>query len=400
MTRAWIAFSIAVLLPASATAGPTVQVTVNGREIAAEVIANQGGVCWFAEADGRYTAVRVKDVHAFTPLRRPITPVSTVEMRASMRKEHGREFDVQSIGRHVVVADRKIARRAAMRCDEINRAFRSYFGKRSVSVRQSEYPLVAVIVRDQASFAKAARADGVTATSSLAGYYLRTTNRVLLYDPGYGRTASAGTPEATVARLPWTAVRSERESPIRRLRPLPSPHPAGSLPNANLDATLVHETVHQLAFNMGLHSRTGSNPKWVVEGLATMLEPDTVRRSINSRDEVTRVNRERLAGFARRTRHDWQPGRLATIVATDERFDRAALDAYAEAWGLTFFLAETRSSKYTAYLRTLATRQTLHDSTPAERVTDFQRHFGTDLARLEVKWLRYMDDLASRAGLD
>ena len=376
------------------------RVTVGSRDIEATVLAHQDGICWFGEADGRYTAARVDKVTGFKRAMRTVKPISVLEMRSRLRDEFGRDYDVQAAGRHVVVADRAIAARCARRCDEVTRAFKSYFARRSIPLSKAEYPLATVIARDQRSFRDMAAGQGVNATATLAGFYLQTSNRVLLYDPGF-RSASLRSGEPPIVRM--TRPGDAREI----LTPRPSEgmsrasdgvHPR--LSNADLDATLVHETVHQLAFNMGLHSRTGDNPKWVVEGLATMLEPDSVRRNAMQRNPVLRINRERMIGFARRVRPAWENGRLAEIVASDRRFDTDTLDAYAEAWALTFFLSETRSSQYSALLRTLGQRRTLHDLTSRERTAMFRETFGSDIARLEVRWLRFMDELASASRLD
>src|SRR5262245_20690259 len=43
--------------------------------------------------------------------------------------------------------------------------------------------------------------------------------------------------------------------------------PVWASTEAGLKDTMIHEATHQVAFNTGLHSRLGCNPKWVVEGL-------------------------------------------------------------------------------------------------------------------------------------
>ena len=159
-----------------------VSLTLNGRPVEAKIVAHQGGVCWLAEADGTYSAVRVRSVRSFKRLSRPVEPMGTLQLRAELRKEYGRNYHIEVGGRHLVVADRSIAGTAARRCDEVSRAFRSYFAKRSVPLKSTDYPMAVVIVRSQAEFQKKAAAEGVDADSTLMGYYMRTSNRVLLFD--------------------------------------------------------------------------------------------------------------------------------------------------------------------------------------------------------------------------
>ena len=380
-----LVLSIVVCSGASA-AGKSVAIDLHGRTIEANVVAHQGNVCWLAEADGGYTAIRIDSVRSFKRLPAPVRPVSTLELRADLRREFGREYDVQSAGRHIVVAERDLAGVCARRCDEVHRAFRSYFGRRAITLKSSPYPLATVVVRSQQEFQKRAALEGITADSTLMGYYLRTSNRVLLFDPS--RRLAGGDRATRSVRPPFEAL------PTRSVRTLWQP-PVRSIANADLDGTLVHETVHQLAFNTGLHNRTGGNPQWVVEGLATMLEPDEVRKHVSSRDATERINRDRMIWFMKKVRPSWRNGRLAQIVASDSRFQTAPLDAYAEAWSLTFFLAETRSGHYAAYLRSLAERAELHEPTEEERLQQFKAAFGVHLANLEIRWLRFMSQMAS-----
>ena len=78
---------------------------------------------------------------------------------------------------------------------------------------------------------------------------------------------------------------------------------------------------------------------------------------------------------------------------SDRLFQSSVLDAYAQAWAVTFYLAETRSSKQTKYLRTVSARDPMKPYSAEERLADFQAAFGNDLDRLEVSFLRFMGDL-------
>jgi hypothetical protein len=83
---------------------------------------------------------------------------------------------------------------------------------------------------------------------------------------------------------------------------------------------------------------------------------------------------------------------LKDFVATDDLYTSATLDAYAEGWALTFFLAETRHGSYGRYLKTLVARNPLLVYTDDERVADFRKAFG-NLKSLEAEYVRFFENL-------
>jgi hypothetical protein len=159
----------------------------------------------------------------------------------------------------------------------------------------------------------------------------------------------------------------------------------------DLHSTIVHETTHQVAFNTGLHSRIGQTPKWVIEGLATMFEAPGIHDS-KSAAAMTRINRSRYLWFENYLKSRRLPHSLKDFVATDDLYASATLDAYAEGWALTFFLAETRHGSYGRYLKSLVARNPLLVYTGEERVADFRKSFG-NLKSLEAEYVRFYENL-------
>src|SRR5262249_7000897 len=107
---------------------------------------------------------------------------------------------------------------------------------------------------------------------------------------------------------------------------------------ASLKDTMIHEATHQAAFNTGLHSRIGETPKWVVEGLATVFEAPGIRNSGASANPKMRINRERFVWFGNFVRSRRKPQSLEAFLSGDDLFKSDALDAYSQAWALSFFL--------------------------------------------------------------
>jgi hypothetical protein len=158
----------------------------------------------------------------------------------------------------------------------------------------------------------------------------------------------------------------------------------------------VHEAIHQLAFNTGLHVRMGHDPRWVVEGLATTLEPEPVRRPLRSDVRpLDRTNPERLQTYLENVSLKREVT-SAALIADDEAFHNQPLAAYATAWAMSFYLLETRSGEYAQYLRTLSAKSPLQTPSPSERLADFQAAFGgLTPSRLDTDMTRYLQRIAA-----
>jgi hypothetical protein len=158
-------------------------------------------------------------------------------------------------------------------------------------------------------------------------------------------------------------------------------------------ATIVHEATHQIAFNTGLQTRFADIPLWLSEGLAVYFETPDLQSAKGWRG-IGAVNASRLAKF-REYRQTRPAGSLRTLIADDKRLRdaRAALDAYAEAWALNYYLLQTHPREYLAYLQTLSAKQPLMWDDPETRLREFQNAFGQDLDQLDADFLRHMDKL-------
>ena len=154
-------------------------------------------------------------------------------------------------------------------------------------------------------------------------------------------------------------------------------------------ATVIHEATHQIAFNCGLSARYADIPLWLCEGMAVYFEAPDLSTTRGWRG-IGRVNYARLARF-RDNLPNWHDDSLESLVATDRRFrnPRTAVDAYADAWALNYYLIKFEPDAYAAYLKNLAQKKPLLEDTPATRLAEFRQHFG-DLRRLEREFLKQM----------
>jgi hypothetical protein len=70
-----------------------------------------------------------------------------------------------------------------------------------------------------------------------------------------------------------------------------------------------------------------------------------------------------------------------------------ALDAYAEAWALSYYLIEKYPRQYVGYLQMLAEKPPLVWDDPETRLREFQAAFGDDLGELDADFIRQMQKL-------
>lgn len=276
---------------------------------------------------------------------------SAAELRARLGAELGKAFEISGTG-HYLVAHAPGERDVwSQRFEDLYRSFVHYFKVRGFAVQEPEFPLVAIVLRNQDDFLAYAQRDGARIGTNVLGYYSPLSNRISLFDVGGGRAKSGD----------WQV-------------------------NA---ATIIHEATHQTAFNTGVHRRFGAAPRWLVEGMGTMFEAPGVFDSTHNSSRQSRYNHGRLAKFQQLLKNRPE-NLLQELVSSDHLFRSDVSRAYAEAWALTFFLAETRPKKYSELLARTAARPAFSRYDAAQRLTDFSTLFGANLRQLEANFLAFM----------
>ncbi|MBW3539064.1 MAG: DUF1570 domain-containing protein [Planctomycetes bacterium] len=395
------------VLPAAAATPALMELTVDGQPALGRLAALGKERGWLLERDGRLREIDLGRVSSVRRAENEFRPCTVAELRDALRRELGREMEVSGTAQYIVCAPAGRSRHYAQVFDEVYRGFRTFFSVRGFQVPKPEFPLAAIVFPDPAAFAGYCRKDGVPPQRGLMGYYLRTSNRVALFEEPGAASADHRRLRVRIARRdPWPERQfgffdpqpsTLNPQPFATLNPQPSATLNQSSISAGLRDTMIHEATHQVAFNVGLHSRIGENPTWVVEGLATVFEADGIRDQSLARYPERRVNIERLAWFAQ-FRQRRPPKSLAAFVSDDRMFQRAALDAYSQAWALTFYLLETRPAAYARYLRHIAERDPLAEYNSDERLADFRAAFGSNIDLLEADFLRHMEGVGRTAA--
>ena len=145
-----------------------------------------------------------------------------------------------------------------------------------------------------------------------------------------------------------------------------------SLGDGNIGTT-VHEGVHQLAFQCGIHNPYLDNPVWLMEGLATYFESP-------QEGEWTgpgQIHTQRLETFSAMVS---DPGalRLESILIHDEVFaanSPRVHQAYALSWALFYYLVHTDQKSLFDYIRELGSMDRRGEYPPEKRLADFRRFF-------------------------
>ncbi len=347
-------------------------------------------ICWLLERSGRLRSIELSQVTEFKKISNVYRPFTANEMRSQLLTEFGKTFEADVRGSHVVLAPTGKAKACADIVELTAKSFTSYFNRRNFKLDKIEAPIITIVFPNQATFVAYCEEEKLSRTQGLRGYYSPTTNRVALYLDQPVATARKtlgdfGQPIADVTL-----------SPFLRETHFGAPQSA-----SNFRDTLSHETTHQMGFNCGLHSRLGDDPTWVVEGMAMLFEGDANRDDAKTKTTVIqRINRERFVWFQEYSQARRQPKSLEEFLTTDEMFTSATLDAYSEAWALTFFLAETRPSNLSGYLKKLANRTDLGEYTPMKRLNDFKASFGRDIPHLEMQYLRFIREIELPAEVE
>jgi hypothetical protein len=320
---------------------------------------------------GLVTALEIKSLKSFKVVAGNYSPVSSIGLQQSLKKELPPGYEIAASAHYVVMGRKGKADDYAKLFEEVYRQVDTFFSVRGFDTHLPEMPMVAFVFGTQAEFKAYCESQNDQSMVKMRGYYSPKTNRVAMYeDPNQVIKVTAGLSD------------QELLSPL-------SEGIFASVTGQTADV-IIHEGTHQVGFNVGIHSRLGTTPRWIVEGLATVLEPPGIRsRGKAGKDKI---NDERLSWFQGDYSQRRKPGDLAKMIASDDPFSGQTLDAYSLAWGITYFLTENpaRAGKFAKYLKKVSERNPLHIYSAKDRLSDFQEIFG-DISRMEVELLRSIE---------
>ena len=267
----------------------------------------------------------------------PYQPATIMELRSSLQKEFGKQFEVKNTRNFLVVQPVGRGDRWANLFERCHRSFISYMSRRGVNIRKGRFPMIAIVYPDSQSMYAAFKRANID-MPRVAGIYSSDSNRVMTHDGG---------------RISTIAT------------------------------TVQHEAAHQSAFNFGVHSRVVNTPKWITEGVGQMFEPQSMvsnRPGLSMRD---RANLDSLTYLDRKFKRGMDPKfteRVMELIGEDQMFKGRDTvdDAYAISWAMMFYLAEREPKVFAKILEHTAKRPTYASYNRADRIKDFERIVGID----------------------
>lgn len=302
--------------------------------------------------NGMMLEIEMSNVRTHRVLETPFVPQTITAARSSLQSEMGNGFETTTVGPYVICAPRGRADRWRDRFRVLLGGYSRYFQTRGWQLRSPDFPLCVTILPSKSDFDRYCLQQLGRVMPNLMGYYFPKSNRCVLFEVG------GGTPSTD-----WSET----------------------------ERTIIHEAVHQLAYNTGVHERLADNPQWVVEGLATMFEEPGVFDSKSGSGSIEgRFHANQLAKL--RTLMLNQPlfeSQMTNLIQTNDMFKRDPSAAYAISWGMTFYLAERMANQFGAYTQKMAHLGKLHSYEAENRLLDFQRGFDSDPNLLAIQMLRF-----------
>ncbi|MBR4104525.1 MAG: DUF1570 domain-containing protein [Thermoguttaceae bacterium] len=368
-------------VPTSPDATDAAFQTLLGREIADYRLQNGAGRYVFEEELGELLILENAWLETVEDAPEPELDALRSDLAERLRAEFGPGFETVATKRYLFVHNVSDAYVdwCARLFEKVADAFDKYAVKSKLPTTERVEPMVVVIFATQRQFFEYAARE-TPSPDKLAAYYNMQTNRVALYDLSGAESNRAAADDA---------------EPERRRRAFQETKEFLSRPNAAFNvATIVHEASHQVAFNRGLFLRTGPFPFWAVEGLALTFETPNGRASQggwNFTGSFPKNERllERFRQYAATTR---QRDPLRSLVTAQNIGDaRADVEGfYSASWALFYYLYKRRPNELAAYLRETAAKPAFVAYPAADRIADFEKHFGDDWEKLTENLLRFV----------
>lgn len=346
---------------------------IEGREVQVSgriVVEAQDGGLLLETGEGRQYTFEPADIISRSTDARPFTPMSGEALGEALRARLGGSFQIHRTQHYVIAYETSPAFAVWVGAlfERLLRGFEAYWSQRGLELADPEFPLPIVIFGSQDRFREHAEVELGGDPGGIVAYYHLLHNEVVLYDL---TESDAGTGGARSNGERIDAILSRPEAYA-------------------LVATIVHEATHQVAYNTGLQRRLSDVPMWINEGLATFFETPDLRsrsgwRGIGLENSLRMPQLRQLLASRR-------PNSIEQLIVDDQRFrnPETLLDAYAESWGLVFYLAKVKKDEFSAYLAELSQKSPLGEDGPEARLETFRRHFGEDLEALDREFTRYM----------
>lgn len=289
----------------------------------------------------------------------PFLRFSADELAESLQQQTGPAYHVHQTPHYVICSNASpgYSEFVGQLLDQLYAEFFEFFAdSTSINLKRPDGRLPILIHSTAQQFQEfAKRQHPEISFEDTPGYYSVRDNLVLLLDlTGDSRISST------------TAIRRKLSSMPRQV------------------STLVHEAVHQLAFNSGLQVRMADNPLWLSEGIAVWFETASPRSRFlwSKPGVVSPVHQPMFPAFQQADR---LPLSLTTLIGSDSGFLNAeqSAAAYALSWGLTTYLIRQERRGFDNLLMSVSARKPLIPMSAADRILEFEQAVGKSIDEIE-----------------
>ncbi len=321
---------------------------------------------------GSLRTISGSEIAAVDELSTPFEYLSAEDMAAELLKQTGASFNIVRTKNFVICSDASelYTSYCGRLLQKVVSEYEEFFKGSDVSLSSVPENLPVIIFRNGTTFQDFARQQHPeTDFSDVPGYYSIRENQMLI-----------------------SAVSGDRKfrsngDVVRELRK-----------NLRQVETIVHEAVHQLAFNTGLQVRYGSNPMWFSEGLAVYFESASGTGNILW-SQPGGVNRIHLPGYRAAAATGRLRLPLTTLFSADQPFlgtTETVADAYAEGWAIVYHLIRRDRDSFDRYAAVLQKRQPGEPVSADQRLLEIRQATGQNLTQLEAAIVRSMKRVRTR----
>ncbi len=344
-----------------------------GRQLQGTLVveAQDGGIL-LEDAAGRIHILKPADFNDRVDSDQPFIHLTDDELAAEMLQRAGANFAIQQTPHFTLcsAASDIYTAYCGRLLEKVLEEYVKFFDKSKLNLHTPTFRLPVMIFRDASRFQAFAKLQHPeTDFSEVPGYYSIRDNQMLISGLSGDRS-----------------FRTNSEL-IRALKK-----------NSRQVETIVHEAVHQLAFNTGLMVRYADNPMWLSEGLAVYFEGASGRSStVWSRPgEPSRVHLPRLKAILKGNSGPELP--LSDLVGSDAAFlsSQQLANAYGKGWALTHFLVNDNREALDQLLLEISRQKPLQPVSTAIRLKNFAEATNGTLQEIEGELQRHVSRIRSR----
>jgi len=334
----------------------------------------------FETRDGRYFVITPANVVARSSDETPFESYTKTEMLERFKEEFPQAEGYNYLDMYdpfivVYTTSRAFANWYGTLLEKLHDQYVSHWKRLGMELTTPEFPLVVIVFSSEERFRQYAKQDGVALSKEQCAYYHKLTNRIAVYDMSEQQARQEGN--------------QKRATTVDIQRFLAQPNASNNI------MTVMHEAAHQVGFNTGMLPRFAPIPVWLCEGLAVFHEVPNPNRSTRIREAWTlgpHVNSYRLVQLRRYLNKPQQESPIRKMIKNDDLFRRTetALDNYAIAWGLIYYLVKKRPKELTTYLEIMQKKIPESEDSDEIRIKEFESCFGDDWEKIHKEFFEFL----------